>query len=86
MSSPTERSLPGGSWAEGLQILSGGDQGTEDTNIGGHTGKKVIGTYLNIADLEYAAWADSDIIDILVQVYGNDAVLGAGGARAISTS
>jgi len=66
---------PGGSWTEGLQILTGGDQVTQDTDIGGHTGKKATGNYLNIADPEYAAWADSETIDILVQVYGNEAVL-----------
>lgn len=77
----TDSSLtsPGGSWTEGLQILSGGDQGTQDTDIGGHTGKKVTGSYLNVADSEFTAWADSETIDILVQVYGNDAVLTAAG-------
>ncbi len=71
---------PGGSWSEGLQILSGGDQVTADANIGGHTGKIVNGNYLNIGDPEFAAWANSDFIDILVQVYGNAAVLNAQGA------
>lgn len=71
---------PGGAWTDALSILSGGDQGTADTNIGGHTGKKVTGSYLNVADSLFTDWANSEFIDILVQVYGNEAVLGAGGA------
>lgn len=62
----------GDKWvADGLQIQSGGDQVTEDFTIGGHTGKKVTGNNLNIADPTFTAWAESDTIDILVQVYGD---------------
>lgn len=70
---------PGGFWMEGLNILSGGDQVTDDITIGGHTGKKVTGSYLNVADPDFYAWAESDFIDILVQVYGDEAVLNAQG-------
>ncbi|HOW65282.1 MAG TPA: hypothetical protein P5186_05145 [Candidatus Paceibacterota bacterium] len=70
---------PGGSWMEGLQILTGGDQGTSDLTINGHTGKKVTGSYLNIADPEYAAWAEVETIDILMQVYGDAALFNAEG-------
>ncbi len=68
---------PEGSWTwyEGaLQILTGGDQVTQNTTIGGHDAKKVTGNYLNIADTEYAEWADDEFIDILVQVYGDAAL------------
>jgi hypothetical protein len=72
---------PGAAWQEAaLNILTGGDQGTMDFTIGGHTGKKVTGDYLNIADSLYEEWADDDFIDILVQAYGDDALFGAGGA------
>jgi hypothetical protein len=72
---------PGGAWhPDTLQILAGGDQDTQDITIGGHTGKKATGNYLNIADIEFAEWADSDFIDILVQAYGDDALFNAQGA------
>lgn len=71
---------PSGSWIpDQLQILSGGDQVTQPITIGGHTGVKVTGSYLNVADPAFAEWADDEIIDILVQVYGDAAVLNAQG-------
>jgi len=64
---------------DSLIILTGGDQITEDTQIGGHIGKKVIGNFLNVADRYYEDWADDEFIDILIQVYGNEALLDASG-------
>jgi hypothetical protein len=69
----------GDNWTESLMILSGGDQETLDIDIGGFTGKKVLGNYLNIADSLYEDWADQEVIDILVQVYGDSAVLAPDG-------
>lgn len=71
---------PSGEWfSDALLILSGGDQGTADTTIGGHVGRKVVGGFLNVADLYFEEWADDPVIDILVQVYGNEALLNAAG-------
>jgi len=66
-------------WVENLNILTGGDQVTEDFSIGGHTGKKVTGSFLNVADADYWQWADEEFIDILVQVYGDAALFNAQG-------
>ncbi len=71
---------PGGSWLEEeLQILSGGDQITEPITIGGHDGLKATAAHINVRDYSFETWADHDTIDILVQVYGNAAVLGSDG-------
>jgi hypothetical protein len=71
---------PGANWQAGaLNILSGGDQVTQDITIGGHQAKKVSGNYLNVADPSYWAWADQEFIDILVQVYGDAALLSPAG-------
>jgi hypothetical protein len=70
---------PGDAWTEGLSILSGGDQITEDITIGGHTGKKVTGSVLNIADSMFADWADDETIDILIQAYGDAALFDSQG-------
>jgi hypothetical protein len=68
-----------GSWSDSLRILTGGDQVTEDTTMAGYQCKKVTGNYLNIADNLFEEWADDETIDILVQVYGNEALFNAQG-------
>lgn len=70
---------PGDAWMSTLSILSGGDQVTADITIGGFSGKKVIGSFLNLADSEFTTWADVEFIDILVQVYGDAALFNAQG-------
>jgi hypothetical protein len=64
---------------DGLIILAGGDQVTQNVVIGGHTGKKVVGNFLNVADRFFEEWADDEFIDVLVQVYGNEALLSTQG-------
>ncbi|MCP5520299.1 MAG: hypothetical protein H7A46_01970 [Verrucomicrobiales bacterium] len=66
-------------YSDMLQIRTGGDQVTEDITIGGHHGKQVTGNFLNVADTFYQDWATQPVIDILVQVYGNEALLNAAG-------
>ncbi|MBI4659941.1 MAG: hypothetical protein HY735_13955 [Verrucomicrobia bacterium] len=66
---------PSATWlADELRILSGGDQVTQPVAIGGHSGVKVTGNYMNIADASYQEWADDETIDILMQVYGDAAL------------
>jgi hypothetical protein len=65
--------------ADELRILTGGDQATAPITIGGHTGLKVTGLALNIADNSFTEWADDDVIDILMQVYGDAALFAANG-------
>ena len=69
----------GDTWTPDLMILSGGDQVTQDIDIGGFSGKKVLGNYLNIADGLFEEWGEYEVIDILVQVYGDSGVLGTDG-------
>ena len=70
----------GDGWEETLSVLSGGDQATEPMMISGFEGVKVTGNYLNIADFDYSVWEEHESIDVLVQVFGNEAVLGADGS------
>ena len=75
-------SAPGASWlADTLQILNvpNSDQTTESINIGGHTALKMTAYYLNTADHNYPEWAAYDTIDVLMQVYGDAAVLATDG-------
>ncbi len=72
---------PGAAWLQNeLQIISGGDDAVTDISIGGHPAKKAVGDYLNVGDPMFQEWADDEFIDILVQVYGDEAVLDAQGA------
>ena len=71
---------PSENWTEAaLTVQTGGDQVTEDFTIGGHTGKKVLGNNLNVADALSTEWAEVETIDILVQVYGDAALYNAQG-------
>jgi hypothetical protein len=67
----------GDTWTSTLNILSGGDQETAPVTLRSRLGLKVQGNYLNTADSGYTEWADNETIDILMQVYGDDATLGA---------
>lgn len=71
---------PGAEWHEAaLTIINDGDQTTADFMIAGHTGKKVTGNFLNVADIEFAEWADDEFIDILIQAYGDASLFNADG-------
>jgi hypothetical protein len=65
----------GPGWSSTLTILSGGDQITSPITLRSRAGLKVLGNYLNTADSAFTEWADNDTIDILMLVYGDDAVL-----------
>jgi len=71
-------SAPSTNWlVDALQILNGGDQDTVPITIGGHSGLKVAtgSDYLNVADQFFMQWSNYDTIDILMQVYGDGALL-----------
>jgi len=78
--SPDASFMPlGAGWTSSLNILSGGDQVTSPVTLRSRPGLKVLGNYLNTADSGFTEWADNDTIDILMQVYGDDGVLGGNG-------
>ncbi len=67
-------------WTPSLQFLTGGDQETVKTTLAGLTGVRATQGYFNMADGESSVWAEEPGIDILLQVYGDTAVLGGDGA------
>lgn len=70
----------GNYWLEDeLLLRDGGDQEINPITIGGHDAIEVQGDYLNVADYSFEEWADDEYIDILMQVYGNAALLNTGG-------
>ena len=70
---------PNTNWLPCLKTLTGGDQVTEPVTIGGHTGVEVKGVKFNNADSEYPFWASQHFIDVLLQVYGDEAFVDAKG-------
>ncbi len=66
-------------WLPSLKMRTGGDQVTEPVTVGGHTGVKVGGIKFNTADELYPFWAEQHTIDILMQVYGDEALVDAKG-------
>lgn len=66
-------------WLPCLKTLTGGDHTTEPVTIGGHAGVKVSGIKFNNADTNFSFWADKHTIDILMQVYGDEALVGEKG-------
>ncbi|HAB16853.1 MAG TPA: hypothetical protein PLX89_02190 [Verrucomicrobiota bacterium] len=70
---------PSETWTPDLQVLTGGDQPTGDISIGGFPGLKALGNYLNVADVAFTEWADDEVIDILVQAYGDAALFNSAG-------
>lgn len=66
--------------ANELAILTGGDQQTEPITIGGHTGRKATSVTINVADKSWRDWAETETLDILLQVYGDSGLYDAQGA------
>jgi hypothetical protein len=66
---------PNTNWTPCLSILTGGDQVTQPVTIGGHSGVQVMGIKFNTADDQYPIWASHHSIDILMQIYGDDALV-----------
>jgi len=73
------------SWNNVLSLAGGGDQTFTGITLGGLFGDQTTATYLNIADPNYANYANVPVIDILLQVYGNG-FLYTGSGNGVSVS
>lgn len=61
----------GGLMVENLQVLTGGDQVTQDVTVAGKAAKKAAGNYMNVADDLNFVWIDFPEIDVLVQYFAD---------------
>lgn len=66
---------PNPNWTPNLKTLTGGDHTTQPVTIGGHTGVQVMGIKFNNADDLYPLWAQEHTVDILMQFYGDEAIV-----------
>ena len=62
-----------------LKIQTGGDQITSSITLAGVNGLKAEAAYLNVKDNKSSNWESFGQIDILVQFFGNGAILTAAG-------
>ncbi len=70
---------PGPDWTSNLKILTGGDHPTEPDEAGGHKAVRVAIFKFNTADDQYSVWANEHTVDILLQVYGDEALFNPDG-------
>jgi hypothetical protein len=70
---------PAPDWTPNLKILTGGDHQTEPDRAGGHDCVRIAMFKFNTADDQYALWADHHEVDVLLQVFGDDALLNKDG-------
>ena len=66
---------PGPNWTPNLKILTGGDHATEKTEAGGKECVRIAMFKFNTADDQFPVWAKEHSVDILLQVYGDGALL-----------
>ncbi|HTI97329.1 MAG TPA: hypothetical protein VL527_00390 [Dongiaceae bacterium] len=69
----TFASTPGG-WGNNISLASGGDQAYELATLDGLLGDQGTSSFLNIADANYTQFATVPVVDVLLQVFGNDAL------------
>jgi len=58
-------------WNSTVTLAGGGDQAFQTITLGGLSGDQSTSTYVNIADTGFAAWTNTPVLDVLIQVYGN---------------
>jgi hypothetical protein len=66
-------------WSQTVSFSGGGDQAFQSINLLGMTEDESTSSFMNIADSNFSAWANVPVIDILLQVYGNDQLYQSGG-------
>jgi hypothetical protein len=72
-------STPGG-WNYGVTLAGGGDQAYTVTSLDGLTGDQGTSSFLNIADGNYAQFANTPQVDILLQIFGDDSLYNTDGS------
>ena len=66
-------------WSQTVSFAGGGDQAYQTATFAGLIGDQSTSAFMNIADSNFAIWANEPTIDILLQVYGNDTLYNANG-------
>src|SRR5579859_1490626 len=67
-------------WSQTISFAGNGDQAFQSINLSGLMGDESTSTFMNIADSNFKIWANVPVLDILLQVYGNDKLYNADGS------
>ena len=67
-------------WSQTVSFAGGGDQAYQSINLSGLMGDQSTSTFMNIADSNFRIWANVPVLDILLQVYGNDKLYNTDGS------
>lgn len=67
-------------WNPSVSFSGGGDQAYVQINLSGMLGDESTSSFMNIADSSFTTWANIANVDILLQVYGNDALYNSDGS------
>ena len=67
-------------WSSVLSLAAGGDQAYSGITLDGLYGDQATSSFINIVDPNYVDFADTPVIDILLQVYGNSFLYNADGS------
>jgi hypothetical protein len=69
----------GSNWTPNLKVLTGGDHQTEPAAAGGRAAVRIAMFKFNTADDLYPVWANEHAIDVLIQFFGDEAVVNPDG-------
>jgi len=58
-------------WNQSLSFAEDGDQAYKTVSFNSLAGFQSTDAFMNIADASYAAWTNTPVIDVLLQVYGD---------------
>jgi len=74
-----------GAWLPNVAFATGGDQDFSSAIRDGLTGDASLSSFMNIADANYAQFGNVPNVDILLQIFGNDALYNANGTGKVIT-
>src|SRR5262249_52612115 len=72
-------STPGG-WIFSISLAGGGDQAFTLSTLGGLKGDEGTSAFMNLSDGNYAQFGTVPVLDVLLQVWGDDSLYNANGS------
>jgi hypothetical protein len=76
---PTFPSTPSG-WMNSVSLAGGGDQAFTLSTLGGLKGNEGTSAFMNLSDVNYAQFGTVPVLDVLLQVFGDDSLYNSNGS------
>jgi hypothetical protein len=77
---PSATFITPGGWNPDITFAGGGDQAFVSATLDGLTGDQGSSSFMNIADGNYAQFANTPVVDILLQLFGDDTLYNTDGS------